>query len=124
MASGHTIGWPFLTRRSAAKPVGPRLLLEEPVGSLLKKEEVERGSTPRSPEQAVYDGSRDDPALAPSQSKAKDHVRLRHVGGSFAGAAVPGGRGQRNEHAATRRSARGLGGEPAGREANVFCFTA
>jgi hypothetical protein len=91
---------------------------------LLKKEEVERGSTPRSPEQAVYDGSRDDPALAPSQSKAKDHVRLRHVGGSFAGAAVPGGRGQRNEHAATRRSARGLGGEPAGREANVFCFTA
>jgi hypothetical protein len=38
---GHTIGRPFLTRRSAAKPVGPGLLLlEEPVGRLMKKEEL------------------------------------------------------------------------------------
>jgi len=111
---GHTI-----LRRAG----GPALLLlEEPVGSLLKKKEVEQlvtaepeaktnGSTPRSPEQAVYEGSRDDPALGPSQSKAKDHVRLRHVSGSFVGAAVPGGRGQVNENAASRRSAWGAGAE-------------
>jgi hypothetical protein len=81
VAEGHTI----LSRASG--PV--LLLLEEPVGSLLKKKEVEHGSTPRSPEQAVYDGLRDDAALAPSQSKAKAHGRLRHVAAALPGPPSP-----------------------------------
>ena len=79
------------------------LLPKEPVGSLLKKKEV------------VPILHRDDTTEAASRLTRR---------GCDAGAAVLGGRGQRNEHAATRRSARGLGAEPAGREANVFCFTA
>ena len=94
---GHTI----LSRAG-----GPDLLLlEEPVGSLLKNEEVvpilHRADT--------------------MEPRCKIGVARR---GCDAGAAVFGGKRQRNEHAATRRSARGLGAEPAGREANVFCFTA
>ncbi len=79
-------------------------------------------TTPWSPEEPAYGGSRDDPAT--SLPRSRSHADREGGAGAAWGPAQPD-RGQRNEDAAfSRRSAGGAGAEPAGREADLSCFTA